>query len=182
MSIPIGQSGVVPGVGTQVPGTGPGAGPGGAGGAGLENGIQQKPAFLEQIQQNQAGLTNGANTPQNQPQVSQAGQNNAVSERQSLNRVNQASSAKSPDLFARFDQIRGEMDTFVHKSSEMDKMVAEGKLKPNDPRVLSAQRDEMRQMLFFQSEMQSAAMKVEIASKVVEHGTSGVKTVLQTQA
>jgi hypothetical protein len=36
--------------------------------------------------------------------------------------------------------------------------------------------------LHFQIEMQNAAMKVEIASKVVEHATSGVKTVLSTQA
>src|SRR6476660_9351426 len=102
MSIPIGQPGIAPGMGAQMPGMGPEAGPGGPGRAGLEHGIEQKPAFLEQLQQNQAGLANGTNTPQNQPQVGQAGKNDAVFERQSLNRVNEASSAKSPDLFARF--------------------------------------------------------------------------------
>jgi hypothetical protein len=61
-------------------------------------------------------------------------------------------------------------------------MVTEGKLKADDPKVVQHRHDEMRMMLHFQSEMQGTAVQVEIASKVVEHATSGIKTVLSTQA
>src|ERR1700730_3193014 len=73
---------------------------------------------------------------------------------------------------------RGEFDAFLKRSGELDKAVSEGKLKVGDPKVMQQRRQEMRMLLHFQSEMQGTAMKVEIASKVVEHGTSGVKTVL----
>ena len=181
MNIQIGQPGMMPGVSSMgVNGT-PAGGPGAANRPGLEQGIEQKPAFIEQLQQNQAnptGATNGTQVARTEA----VNKNESVVTQISTRRVNEASSAKSADLFARFDNIRADMNSFVHKTAEFDKMVAEGKIKPNDPRVAAAHRDEMRQLLFFQSEMQSAAMKVEIASKVVEHGTSGVKTVLQTQA
>jgi len=86
------------------------------------------------------------------------------------------------DMFGQFDKIRGEFETFLKKSGDLDQAVAEGKIKFNDPKVTQQRREEMRMLLHFQTEMQGAAMKVEIASKVVEHGTSGVKTVLSTQA
>ena len=86
------------------------------------------------------------------------------------------------DLFGHFDHVRKEFDNFLQKNSEMDKMVSEGKLKPGDPKVVQARREEMRMLLHFQNEMQGTAVKVEIASKVVEHATSGIKTVLSTQA
>ena len=89
---------------------------------------------------------------------------------------------QNQDMFGQFDKIRGEFEGFIKKSGELDQAVAEGKLKFNDPKVVQQRREELRMLLHFQTEMQAAAMKVEIASKVVEHGTSGVKTVLSTQA
>ena len=88
----------------------------------------------------------------------------------------------SQDMFGQFDKIRGEFDAFLKKSGKLDQAVAEGKLKFSDPKVMQQRREEMRMLLHFQSEMQGTAMKVEIASRVVEQGTSGVKTVLSTQA
>lgn len=43
-------------------------------------------------------------------------------------------------------------------------------------------RKNMYQMLLLQKKMHDVGQVLEIAAKVVEHGTSGVKTVLQTQA
>ncbi|HEY8747717.1 MAG TPA: hypothetical protein VIM11_07075 [Tepidisphaeraceae bacterium] len=101
---------------------------------------------------------------------------------ESTQRVNRGNVPDKQDMFGQFDKIRGEFDAFLKRSGELDKAVADGKLKINDPKVAQQRREEMRMLLHFQSEMQGTAMKVEIASKVVEHGTSGVKTVLSTQA
>src|SRR5215469_9016602 len=37
------------------------------------------------------------------------------------------------DLFGRFEHIRQDFDNYVQRSGEMDKLVTEGKLKPDDP-------------------------------------------------
>ena len=175
MTLPIGPSG-------GLPGGPPGAGvqPPDAGGVRAGGGAQpsdvEGPKFQQQFQ---AESSAAPGAPQNLQLDQGAGIKPAT---QPTDRVNALSPAAKSDVFARFDHVRGELRAYTQKSAEMDKLVAEGKLKPNDPQVLAARRDEMRQLLFLQSEMQGAAMKVEIASKVVEHGTSGVKTVLQTQA
>jgi hypothetical protein len=114
-------------------------------------------------------------------------QNDQVNSVESTQRVNPGTipdkqNMMGQDMFGQFDKIRGEFDAFLKKSGELDKAVSEGKLKISDPKVVQQRREEMRMLLHFQSEMQGTAMKVEIASKVVEHGTSGVKTVLSTQA
>jgi hypothetical protein len=119
--------------------------------------------------------------------VQQPGQNNQIDSIDSTQRVNRGQipdkqNMQNQDMFGQFDKIRGEFEGFIKKSGELDQAVAEGKLKFNDPKVVQQRREEMRMLLHFQTEMQGAAMKVEIASKVVEHGTSGVKTVLSTQA
>jgi len=104
---------------------------------------------------------------------------------QTLNTQKVNDAAKIPDnqdFFGRFEKVQRDFDQFIQKSSELDKMVAEGKLKPDDPKVVQQRHAEMRTLLHFQHEMQSTSMQVEIASKVVEHATSGVKTVLSTQA
>jgi hypothetical protein len=111
-----------------------------------------------------------------------AAQNDQVNSIESTQRVNRGNIPDKQDMFGQFDKIRGEFDAFLKRSGELDKAVSEGKLKVGDPKVMQQRREEMRMLLHFQSEMQGTAMKVEIASKVVEHGTSGVKTVLSTQA
>ena len=124
-------------------------------------------------------------TPTTQPVNAQ---NNQIDSVQSTQRVNpgqipdKQNMLGNQDMFGQFDKIRGEFETFLKKSGDLDQAVAEGKIKFNDPKVTQQRREEMRMLLHFQTEMQGAAMKVEIASKVVEHGTSGVKTVLSTQA
>ena len=116
------------------------------------------------------------------PQTQPAPASNAASPLDSTHKVNRGTVADHQDLFGRFEQVHREFDTYLKKSADMDKLVAEGKLKPQDPRVVQHRREEMRLLLHFQTEMQGAALKVEIASKVVEHGTSGAKTLLSTQA
>jgi hypothetical protein len=117
---------------------------------------------------------------QNNNQVNQPNNVNDVQSTQKVNTGNEIPDKQ--DLFGRFEKVRKDFDSFVQRSSELDKMVADGKLKSDDPKVVQARRAEMREMLHLQTEMQSASVQVEIASKVVEHATSGLKTVLQTQA
>jgi hypothetical protein len=120
---------------------------------------------------------------QNNNNANQVGQNQNVNDVQTTQKVNGgAEIPDKQDLFGRFEKVRKDFDGFVQRSSEMDKLVADGKLKSDDPKVVQARRSEMRELLHFQSEMQSASVQVEIASKVVEHATSGLKTVLSTQA
>ena len=97
-------------------------------------------------------------------------------------RVTRGTVPDRQDMFGQFEYVRRDFDAFLQKRMELDRKVAEGKLKADDPKVQLERQAEMRTLLHFQIEMQSAAMKVEIASKVVEHATSGVKTVLSTQA
>ena len=86
------------------------------------------------------------------------------------------------DMFGQFDKIRGEFDAFLKKSGQLDQAVAEGKLKVNDPKVMQQRREEMRMLLHFQSEMQSTAMKVEVAAKVISGSTESAKNLLSTPA
>jgi hypothetical protein len=97
-------------------------------------------------------------------------------------RVTRGTVPDRQDMFGQFEYIRRDFDAFLQRRMELDRKVAEGKMKADDPKVQLERQAEMRTLLHFQIEMQSAAMKVEIASKVVEHATSGVKTVLSTQA
>lgn len=97
-------------------------------------------------------------------------------------RVTRGTVPDRQDMFGQFEYIRRDFDAFLQKRMELDRKVAEGKVKADDPKVQVERQAEMRTLLHFQIEMQNAAMKVEIASKVVEHATSGVKTVLSTQA
>jgi hypothetical protein len=128
-------------------------------------------------------LGHGANNTAEINAANQIQANQQLDKTLNTQRVNDA--AKIPDnqdFFGRFEKVQREFDQYIQKSSEIDKMVAEGKLKPDDPKVVQARHAEMRELLHFQHEMQSTSMQVEIASKVVEHATSGVKTVLSTQA
>jgi hypothetical protein len=97
-------------------------------------------------------------------------------------RVTRGTVPDHQDMFGQFEYIRRDFDAFLQRRMELDRKVAEGKVKADDPKVQLERQAEMRTLLHFQIEMQNAAMKVEIASKVVEHATSGVKTVLSTQA
>jgi hypothetical protein len=55
-------------------------------------------------------------------------------------------------------------------------------MKADDPKVQQVRRQEMFDYMDIQMRIQRATFNVELVSKVVEHGTTGVKTVLQTQA
>jgi hypothetical protein len=149
-------------------------GPGSGGGPGASGGTD----FRDRL--------GGGHGPNNTAEINAANQiqaNQQVDKTLNTQKVNDA--AKIPDnqdFFGRFEKVQRDFDQFIQKSSELDKMVAEGKLKPDDPKVVQQRHAEMRTLLHFQHEMQSTSMQVEIASKVVEHATSGVKTVLSTQA
>jgi hypothetical protein len=106
---------------------------------------------------------------------------NAVDGATSTQRVNGAAVPDKQDLFGQFDHVRNEFNNFLERSSELDKLVADGKIKPDDPKVVQQRREEMRLMLHFQCEMQSASVKVEFATKVADHCTGAVKQVMSTQ-
>jgi len=53
---------------------------------------------------------------------------------ESTQRVNRGNVPDKQDMFGQFDKIRGEFDAFLKRSGELDKAVADGKLKINDPR------------------------------------------------
>jgi len=114
------------------------------------------------------------NTPDAAPQ--------AIDPAASARQVNGATLPDQQELFGSFEKVRADFDKYLQSGASLDKLVADGKLKPTDPKVVQRRREEMRMLLHFQTEMQSSSMKVEIASKVVDHATSGVKQVLSTQA
>ena len=116
-----------------------------------------------------------------------AAQTNQVNSIESTQRVNPGQipdkqNMLSHDMFGQFDKIRGEFDAFLKRSGQLDQAVAEGKLKFNDPKVTQQRREEMRMLLHFQSEMQSTAMKVEVAAKVISGSTESAKSLLSTPA
>ena len=166
------MGGATPGGGSGSPG-----GPGGAGAAGKpEQSFQSHlDGGVNESQSTQA--TQGVNDPS---KVNQTNQTDAAARTQKV-----TGDAKVPDrqdMFGHFDKVRKDFQQFVNKTSDVDKMVKEGKLRPDDPKVQAHRQSEMKQLMHFQMEMQGASMKVEIASKVVEHATSGLKTMMSTQA
>jgi len=68
-----------------------------------------------------------------------------------------------------------EMEQLGQEAKQLVKDLADGKLKGLDGET-------MAKFLQLQMGMQEAAMNVELVSKTVEMGTSGTKTLLQTQA
>jgi hypothetical protein len=155
----------------------PGASPSGKEGA-AGGGAEKAAEFQKHLN----GANNDPNAANQVGAVQQNQQANAIDQTHGTRKVHGAEIPDQQDLFGHFDHVRKEFDNFLQKNSELDKMVSEGKLKPSDPKVVQARREEMRMLLHFQNEMQGTAVKVEIASKVVEHATSGIKTVLSTQA
>src|SRR6476659_756773 len=72
-------------------------------------------------------------------------QNNQINSVESTQRVNPGQipdkqNMHSQDMFGQFDKIRGEFDTFLKKSGQLDQAVADGKLKINDPKVVQQRR------------------------------------------
>ena len=61
-------------------------------------------------------------------------------------------------------QLTKEFDQFVSNKTEM------------------SDSEHMQKLFWFQLQVQRAQFDVELVSKVVEHATSGAKTLLQTQA
>ena len=101
---------------------------------------------------------NGANNDPNQANQVGAVQPNdrtgGIDQTNATRKVNGTEIPDQQDLFGHFDHVRKEFDNFLQKNSEMDKMVSEGKLKPGDPKVVQARREEMRMLLHFQNEME----------------------------
>jgi len=165
----------IPGVGSM-PGTG--ITPGGPGGP-------PKTGPSETSFQDHMQPTSGANNAQGPNGVQNTDAANKVQGPGEINTQKVNGTAKTPDrqdMFAHLDKVQNEYKAFMGERAGIEKQVAEGKLKATDPKVVASRQGEMRNLLHFQMEMQGASMKVEIASKVVEHATSGVKTMMSTQA
>lgn len=74
--------------------------------------------------------------------------------------------AGTVDMYRQFDQVGPRVRELLERLRTAD---------PHDPRILG-------EILSVQLEVQQISFRVELVSKVIEHGTSGTKTVLQTQA
>ncbi len=163
--------------------------PGGAGAAGpTPPKPPQETDFSERLNAVQA---DSAKIDQNQA-TQAAGKTDSVNAMDSVNKTrNDADVTRvngkndipdQKDPFGHQDHVRGEFNSYIKERIDTEKLVSDGKLKATDPKVVSQRQGEMRNLLHFQMEMQGAAMKVEIATKMVDHATSGLKTVISTQA
>lgn len=75
-----------------------------------------------------------------------------------------AGAGNKPNPFNRFEQIMDDYNRFIEKADQM---------KPDQ---------RLNKLFLFQIQAQQAAFDVTLVSKVVEHATSGTRTLLQTQA
>ena len=79
------------------------------------------------------------------------------------------------DSLGQLREIRAEQDLLYER-------IDRGELDPASPEVRRTERRITTEMMNLQITVQHANFGVELMSKVVEHGTSGMRTVLQTQA
>ncbi|MCA9310251.1 MAG: hypothetical protein KDA21_03540 [Phycisphaerales bacterium] len=68
------------------------------------------------------------------------------------------------------------------RQAELYARIDRGELSPGSPEVRRAERRITTELMNLQISVQQANFGVELVSKVVEHGASGMRTVLQTQA
>lgn len=66
--------------------------------------------------------------------------------------------------------------------AELHKKAARGEIQPDDPELAFREAELMNELFTVQMLVQRGQFGVELMSKVVEHGTGGMRTVLQTQA
>ncbi len=85
------------------------------------------------------------------------------------------------DPFQRLESLRHDMVAKLAERQDVDHRVASGMTDASDPAIVAERQQQLAEMLVLQVEMNHAAFAVQLVAKVVEHGTSGVRTVLQTQ-
>lgn len=84
-----------------------------------------------------------------------------------------------------FSRLAESLDQLRRIQQQQDKLyerIDRGELDPASPEVRMVERRITSEMMNLQITVQQANFGVELISKVVEHGTSGMRTVLQTQA
>lgn len=80
------------------------------------------------------------------------------------------------------DRAREVVLEIRQRSREIDAMVNEGQLALDSPEYTAAVKSLNAMMLEAQMVVGDAQIQIEFMSKLVDHGTGGVKTLLQTQA
>jgi hypothetical protein len=89
--------------------------------------------------------------------------------------------ANGYDPFNRLETLQTNMQERMELFDDLRGQINRGEADPNDPAVKEVLETRMVDLMLLQSEMNRASFAVELVSKVVEQGTSGAKTILQTQ-
>lgn len=137
----------------MTPGVGAAA-PGAMPGAGQTQGIQNKGVEFGQ-------------------KLAEARQPDAV---QAIHAPQPANPAALPAGVNPLNQIEGIRGEITSIRQQYEQKVARGELKPGDPQL------ETWRLLDLQTRAQDVAFRVELVTKIVEHGVGGVKQLSQTQA
>ncbi|MEM7203135.1 MAG: hypothetical protein AAF628_22935 [Planctomycetota bacterium] len=80
-----------------------------------------------------------------------------------------------------FGRILNKFQEFNKACATKETHFREQGLTADHPDVAAHRQDRMAKMLEFQVAVQDAGYRLELAGKVIEHGTQGTRTILQTQ-
>jgi len=98
--------------------------------------------------------------------------------------MTEPASASEPvrGAFSRLADSLDQLHEIQKQQNNLFERIDRGELDPSSPEVRRVERKITTEMMNLQITVQHANFGVELMSKVVEHGTSGMRTVLQTQA
>jgi len=90
-------------------------------------------------------------------------------------------SAGQDAVSALFEQPRSRLVELIERDQTFRVEAEENNWGPDHPEVLKFNRQQQQDLLMLQLDMQSAQFRVEFATRIVDHGASAAKSVLQTQ-
>jgi len=82
---------------------------------------------------------------------------------------------------ADYAKVFGRVEEFHRTQDAKEKEFARRGLRADDPEVKAHREESLRSLFWLQSQVMQASLQFEMASKLVEHATSGTRTILQTQ-
>jgi hypothetical protein len=82
---------------------------------------------------------------------------------------------------ALFERPRSRLVELIERDQTFRIEAGENGWGPDHPEVLKFTREQQQDLLMLQLDMQSAQFRVEFATRIVDHGASAAKSVLQTQ-
>ena len=79
-------------------------------------------------------------------------------------------------------KVMADFEKFWADGATKDKEFAAKGMDETHPVVREYRRDRMETLFGFQTKIMNSTLQIEMASKLVEHATTGTRTILQTQA